>query len=301
MPNTPRYVVITPVRNEKDNLPSTIECFATQTIRPAKWTIVDDGSTDGTSAIADAAAAGHPWIHVIHRVDRGFRLPGQGVMEAFHEGLAATGDQEWDYLVKFDGDLSFEADYFERCFERFDRSPRLGIGGGMICWHDGNGLVVESMGDPPFHVRGATKIYRRACWAEIGGLVNAPGWDTIDELKANMLGWQTGSFHDLKVHQLKFTGSADGYWKNWVKNGLANYITGYHPLFMLIKCLKRAFTRPYGWAAAGLFCGFLKGYLRRIPRGVDAELLRYIRRQQMNRLWKRPSLWDATATNASHA
>ena len=62
------------------------------------------------------------------------------------------------------------------------------------------------------------------CWEQIGGLIKAPGWDTVDELKANMLGWETCTFRDIEIHQLKRTGSADGNWQNWIKNGLAKTI-----------------------------------------------------------------------------
>jgi glycosyltransferase involved in cell wall biosynthesis len=290
MNQRPRYIVITPVRNEEGNFPKTIASFVGQTIRPLLWVIVDDGSKDNTAVIADTAAKTHDWIRVAHRADRGFRQPGTGVVEAFNEGLARVDCADWDYLVKFDGDLAFGADYFEQCFARFEADPKLGVGGGLICSHGSNGLVGESLGDPAFHVRGATKIYRRACWEQIGGLFKAPGWDTIDELKANQLGWTSRTFRELKVHQLKMTGSADGKWRNWVKNGLANYITGYHPLFMLAKCVKRIAARPYFIGAAGLACGFLKGYIRRIPRVPDRALIKYVREQQLRKLTGRPSI-----------
>lgn len=291
MSSSIEYVVVTPVRNEENNFPHTVESFVAQTIRPAVWIIVNDGSTDKTGAMADAAALRHSWVQVVHRKDRGFRQPGTGVVEAFYDGMARVKDGTWDYLVKFDGDLAFEPDYFERCFERFDRNKRLGIGGGLICRRERDDLVAESRGDPAFHVRGATKIYRRECWEQIGGLIKAPGWDTVDELKANMLGWETCTFQELKVHQLKGTGSADGTWKNWAKNGLANYITGYHPLFMLVKCAKRIFSRPYGLGAAALAWGFFSGYLRHIRKIEDMELIHYVRRQQFRKLLLRPSIW----------
>lgn len=288
---SPRYIVITPVRNEENNFPQTLASFVNQTIQPALWIVVDDGSKDRTAAIADEAAAKHPWIQVIHRADRGFRQPGTGVVAAFNDGLALIGERTWDFLVKFDGDLSFSPDYFEQCFAKFDRDPKLGIGGGLICRAEAGGLVGESLGDPAFHVRGATKIYRHACWSQIGGLFKAPGWDTLDELKANMLGWTTLTFRDLKIHQLKDTGSADGKWTNWVKNGLANYITGYHPLFMLAKCVKRLPSRPYLIGAAGLSWGFLKGYLTRTPQVPDRPLIKYVRSQQLRKLTGRPCIW----------
>jgi poly-beta-1,6-N-acetyl-D-glucosamine synthase len=289
--SSPRFVIITPARNEEENIPHTIRSMVAQTRRPHRWVIVNDGSTDRTAAIIDAAARAHDWIVTAHRADRGFRQQGGGVIETFYEGLARVEREPWDFLLKFDADLSFEPDYFERCLRKFTEEPKLGIGGGMIS-HEVNGrLVSESPGDPAFHVRGATKIYRKECWAAIGGLIRAPGWDTIDELKANMLGWTTRTFTDIPLRHHRYTGSADGTWKNVVKFGLANYLTGYHPLFMFVKCAKRCFQRPYLVGAAGLAWGYSKGLLQGLDPVADRELIRYVRRQQLNKLLLRPSLW----------
>ena len=287
----PHYVVITPVRNEELNIQKTIESFVNQKILPSLWIVVDDGSKDKTGDIIDEAAAKYPWITAIHRADRGFRQPGTGVVEAFYDGYPIIGATSWDFLVKFDGDLQFQPDYFESCFARFAQDPQLGIGGGVECYETPAGWVGESLGDPLFHVRGATKIYRRACWEQIGGLHKAPGWDTLDELKANMLGWKTCTFRDHKILQLKRTGSADGRWRNWVKNGLANYITGYHPVFMFAKCGRRLWRRPYITGSAGLTWGYIKGWLTRVPRVPDKALIKYIQDQQLRRLTGRKSIW----------
>lgn len=321
------YAVITPVRNEQDRFAQTIASMIAQTLRPLRWVIVNDGSTDATGALADQAARAHDWIRVVHRPDRGFRKQGGGVIEAFYDGYALLTSElaprpsppgpdnpapcesqlsalsvsafeksvvagQWSFLVKLDGDLSFASEYFEQCLARFAGEPRLGIAGGRVYYRDNGQLVDDSPGDPAFHVRGATKIYRRECWEAIGGLLPGPGWDTLDELKANMLGWQTRSFENLPVIQLKPTGSADGTWRNWFKNGRANYVTGYHPLFMLSKCLKRLFSPPVVVGAVGLLCGFVSGYLRRAPQVADRELIQYLRQQQLNRLLFRPSLWS---------
>lgn len=290
------YIVVTPARNEQDHLAGTIQSMARQTVLPKVWAIVNDGSTDRTGEIIDAAARDYSWISAVHRNDRGFRQQGAGVVEAFYDGLARVQSEPWEFLVKLDADLSFEPDYFERCLRKFVESPRLGIGGGLICQQVANRLVCESGGDPAFHVRGATKIYRRACWEVVGGLMSAPGWDAIDELKANMLGWETRSFKDIPLQHQRYTGTADGTWNNYVKFGFANYVTGYHPLFMALKCLKRIFERPYLVGAVALAWGFVKGYLTNAPRVEDRKLIKYVRRQQMNRLLRRPSLWDGTTS-----
>lgn len=290
---SPSYVIVTPVRNEADTLPCTLAAVRAQSVRPAEWIIVDDGSSDGTAELLAEAARETPWIRVVHRQDRGARRAGSGVMEAFHDGYAQLETTDWEFLVKLDGDLDFAPAYFERCLARFGRNPRLGIGGGLVCL-PGTEARAE-FNDPPFHVRGPTKIYRRACWEQIGGLIRTPGWDTFDLVKANLTGWCTATFPELALYHLRPSGGAYGTWSNWTKNGFANYVVGYHPLFMAAKCARRVFQPPFGVAALGLAAGFVGGYLRGRPQVDEPAAIAYLRRQQLNRLRGRPSLWALPA------
>jgi biofilm PGA synthesis N-glycosyltransferase PgaC len=284
-----KYVVISPVRDEEAYLRFTIESMLAQTIRPVEWIIVNDGSTDGTASIIDQYAAQHPWIRPVHRANRGFRQAGAGVVEAFNDGLRALTTEYWSFIVKMDGDLTFESTYFQNCLEKFAREPRLGIGGGVICYIEDGVKRLEP--SPEFHVRGATKIYRRKCWEAIGGFWPAPGWDTMDEVKANRLGWETRSFTDLHLQHHRDTGTADGIWAGMVKNGRANYVCGYHPLFMLVKCFLRLPQRPYFIGSIALLYGYLTGYLKKIPQVNDLQTIRFLRRQQLGRLWGRETIW----------
>ena len=285
----PSYIVITPIRDEEQYLPLTIASMCRQTVKPIRWILVDDGSQDRTAALIDEAASQHSWITAIHRTDRGSRQAGSGVIAAFNEGYALVANQSWDYIVKFDGDLSFEPDYFACCLQKFEINPKLGIGGGTCCKMLGGTAVPEFSGEPPFHVRGPTKIYRRACFEAIGGLLMAPGWDTVDLVKANMLRWNTKTFPDIPLIHHRPTGGAYGSWSNWVKNGLANYITGYDPVFMAFKCIKRSVRQPR--SGFGLWYGFMSGYFRRIPKVQDRAMIRYLRGQQWRALTFRSNLW----------
>lgn len=284
-----RYVVITPVRDEEENLQSTIESMIRQTVLPQEWVIVNDGSKDGTGKIIDDYASRYPWIRAVHRADRGYRKAGGGVVDAFYDGYRALTCRDWDFLTKFDGDLTFDPDYFEKCFDEFYRDNRLGVGGGVICYVvDGIKRFEEA---PAFHVRGATKIYRKACWDGIGGFLAAPGWDTMDEVKANSLGWATRSFPRLHLNHHRNTGSADGLWPTLVKYGRANYICGYHPLFMLSKCCVRLFRKPYVIGSIGLMYGFVSGYITNVPQVDDPAAIAYLRRQQLGRLFGGETIW----------
>jgi poly-beta-1,6-N-acetyl-D-glucosamine synthase len=284
-----RYVVITPVRDEEEFVGATIESVSRQTVRPTEWVIVNDGSSDRTGEIIDRYAAEFPWIRAVHRSNRGFRKSGGGVVEAFYDGYRTLQSDDWDFVVKLDGDLTFSADYFEKCFAYFQSEPQLGIGGGEI-YHDlaGN-MTLET--NPKFHVRGATKIYRRACWEAIGGLWVAPGWDTIDEVKANMLGWATRSFPDLPLHHHRLTGTADGLIRDRIKHGVACYVSGYHPLFVGAKCVYRLFQKPYFIGSAAIWYGFVKGFITKVPQVNDARMIAYLRGQQLRRLRGLQTIW----------
>ncbi|MDE3108560.1 MAG: glycosyltransferase family 2 protein [Acidobacteriota bacterium] len=284
-----RYVVITPVRDEEKYIQATIDSVIRQTVLPSEWVIVDDGSTDRTGEILDQAAARIPWIRVLHRTNRGYRKSASGVMEAFNDGYNALRCTDWDFVVKLDGDLSFAADYFERCFAYFLNIPDLGIGGGGI-QHSLEGKI-ELEENPRFHVRGATKIYRRACWESIGGLWPAPGWDTIDEVKASMIGWKTCTFEDLRLLHHRVTGAQEGFLRDRVKHGVACYISGYHPLFVAASCLYRLPRRPYILGSAAVMYGFIKSYFNRPPRLEDRSYLAYIRGQQLRRLFGMQTVW----------
>jgi len=289
MNSHPGYVVITPVRDEEAYMASTIECVAAQTIRPAEWIIVDDGSKDNTGKIIDEYAVRYPWIRSVHRQDRGFRKAGGGVVDAFNDGYNALKCKDWKFIVKLDGDLTIEPDYFEKCFDEFERDPKLGVGGGVICYVVNGVKSFEAA--PAFHVRGATKIYRKECWDGIGGFWPAPGWDTLDEVKANSLGWNTRSFRNLHLLHHRETGSADGLWPTLVKYGRANYICGYHPLFMVSKCIVRLLQKPYILGSIGLMYGFVTGYLKHIPQVDDPATIAYLRSQQLSRLRGRETIW----------
>ena len=284
-----KYVVITPVRDEEDHIEATISCLSQQTIRPTQWVIVDDGSTDSTPRIIDGYAGQLPWIHAVHRSNRGFRKSGGGIVEAFYDGYRAVDCRDWEFIVKLDGDLSFSQDYFEKCFEHFRSEPRLGIGGGEIYHEIAGASRLEA--NPRFHVRGATKIYRRECWEAIGGLRQVPGWDTIDEVKANMLGWKSHSFAELHLVHHRLTGLAAGLLKDRVKHGLACYVAGYHPLFVAASCLSRLTQKPYILGSVALGWGFVKGRFTDLEPVEDTRFVKYLRKQQLRRLFGLETIW----------
>jgi biofilm PGA synthesis N-glycosyltransferase PgaC len=276
------YVVITPVRNEAEFIEKTIHSMIQQTIRPTEWVIVNDGSTDETAEIVARYAAKYPWIRLVNREDRGARQRGKGVVEAFYTGYETLA-QDYDFIVKLDGDLSFEPTYFESLWREFASNPRLGIaGGGVYEKLDGKNWVLE---DPSRdHVRGPTKVYRRACFEAIGGLVPALGWDGVDEWKAFTLGWEVQSFPELKVLHHRITGTATGSLKSRIEQGYGAHYMGYHPLFIIARGIWYMFMRPYLVGGMVMMIAYFLAGLRGQERLPAPSVIRYIRRTQLRKL-----------------
>lgn len=277
-----RYVVITPVRNEAGFIEKTIHSMTQQTVRATEWVIVNDGSTDETAEIVARYTTEYPWIRLVHREDRGTRQRGKGIIEAFYAGYETLTCQDYDFIVKLDGDLSFEPAYFESLLRGFASNPKLGIaGGGVYERLDGKNWVLQATRD---HVRGPTKVYRRACFEAIGGLVPALGWDGVDEWKALTLGWEVQSFLELKVYHYRFTGAATGPLESRIEQGYGAHYMGYHPLFMIARGIRHMFTQPYLVGGLAMIIAYFVAWLRGRERLPDPAVMRYIRRTQLRQL-----------------
>lgn len=82
----PRYVVISPVRNEEKYINRTLDAIIAQTIKPSEWVLVDDGSSDKTGEIITQYSEKYEWIRKINLKDRGYYFSGEGVARSFMEG-----------------------------------------------------------------------------------------------------------------------------------------------------------------------------------------------------------------------
>jgi len=278
------YVIISPARDEEDCIERTIKCVIGQTIQPLEWIIVDDGSLDRTADIAQSYTGQHPWIRLVCLPDLGKRQRGAGVVSAFYEGYERLEHQDYDFIVKLDVDLSFDAVYFEELFRRFAGSPSLGIAGGALyIFRNGRWLLDKA---PLDNVLGPTKVYRRECFEQIGGLVRSLGWDAIDDLQAQLLGWQTRTFGHLVVLHHRPIGKRSGAINAGLEHGKGAYFMGSHPLFVLARGVYRmGRDRPLIIAGLGILLGYFGSWIRKEPRIDNSELIAFLRRKQLRRLF----------------
>jgi len=278
-----KYVIISPVRNEEKYIEKTIQSVINQTIKPIEWIIVNDGSTDNTRVIIEDYAKKYAWIKVINRLDRGYTLVGKGVMEAFNDGFRNITCKDWRYIVKLDCDIVLARNFFEILFRRFSENKSLGIAGGTSYVLEKGKFCEEKM--PIFHPVAVARVYRRECFEDIGGLPKVLGWDTIDILRAQMKGWETKRCEDIKIIHLRRMSSRKGLWEGKIRTGRNFYITGYHPLFLIARSIYRLKEKPYIVESVGVIYGYIKSWLKREKLVVTDEEKKFLRRQQLKRLF----------------
>jgi glycosyltransferase involved in cell wall biosynthesis len=258
--------------------------MVSQTIRPIRWVIVNDGSTDRTGAIARRYAAVHDWIEVVdmpERRDRSFAAK----VHSFNAGYAKVKALDYEIIGNIDADISFESDHLEFVLQRCAEDPRLGVAG-TVFEEEGYSSAADSF-EGQHHVPGQFQLFRRRCFEEIGGYVphKAGGIDWIAVTTARMKGWRTRSFREKAFFHHRTLGTAErGRLRSLFSYGQKDYYLGGHPLWELFRVGYRLAKRPYllGGLAVGL--GYAWAWLSRIDRAVSADLMRFHRKEQMRKL-----------------
>ncbi|HUB24624.1 MAG TPA: glycosyltransferase family A protein [Tepidisphaeraceae bacterium] len=278
-----RYLLISPCRDEARYLRRTLDSVAAQTVQPEAWVIIDDGSTDGTSAILEEYARRLPYLRVVRRSDRGGRAVGPGVVEAFYDGLQTVRIEDFDYICKLDMDLDLPPRYFEALILRMESNPRIGTTSGKPWFvHPKTGALVPEICGDEMSV-GMSKFYRVACFKEIGGFVRQVMWDGIDCHRARMLGWIAESIDQESVrfiHLRPMGSSHKGIWTGRLRMGFGQYFMGTSPLYYLAVIIFRLPTYPILIGSMGMLWGYFRSWLKGLPRYDDLEFRRFLRSYQ---------------------
>jgi glycosyltransferase involved in cell wall biosynthesis len=275
IPHRLTYGIVTPARDEAARLPVLVDCLRKQTIRPDRWVIVDNGSSDGTGELGSALARTDGWIAVLDApVSAPEPVRGGPVVAAFTLGLAALPPSV-DVIVKLDCDLTFGERYFERLLDAFEANPNLGIASG-VCLELRAGTWRPLHGTRS-HVWGAARAYRRECLNAVLPLEQRQGWDEIDALKAAVHGWRVGTVDGLYFRHHRPEGERDGALRRWVDQGKTAHYMGYRPSYLLVRAAYQATRDP---RALALLAGYGRATLERTPRWSDSLAREHLRRQQ---------------------
>jgi len=286
-PGPQDYVLITPVKNEAAYIGATIESILQQTVLPRCWVIVSDGSTDDTDAIVSRYAAGHRFIQLIRVETTAGRSFGSKA-QAVQRGVEELSDTPYGFLGNLDADITLEPGYYARLLREMAQNPHLGLASG-VCWDKtpaGFDCITISLN----HAVGAVHFFRRACFEAVGGYrpVSVGGMDSIAVLTARMKGWQTRCFRDLPVYHHKPVDTAGGRKAAAIayRAGMTEYHIGTHPLMALAKAMRRWRSKPVGISIFIRMFGYTKLWFSWKKRDAPDELVRFLKREQLGRLWR---------------
>ncbi|MFY1047262.1 glycosyltransferase [Chryseobacterium sp. GP-SGM7] len=224
-----RFLIIIPAHNEENNLPFTLDSLQRQSCKDFKVVVVNDGSTDGTSDVIKKYTETDTRFETIN-LQKSSHQPGSKVVAAFRNGLQTQNLNEFDIICKFDSDVILETNYLQSVANAFVENPDYGLVGGLLYIEKNGGWVYEGNSNK-HHVRGPMKAYRRECFLQMGGLRETLGWDNIDAILLQNLGWKEVVLSDLHVKLIKVKGAdytikpADYYGRYFYFLGLNRFLT----------------------------------------------------------------------------
>jgi len=277
-----KYIIITPAKDEGKYIEYTLKSVCAQTLKPYKWIIVNDGSTDNTVAIVRKHQMKYSWIKLVN-IKNKFekRLSGKKVIRAFYHGYNTLTNHDYEFIVKLDADLILPENYFEKVSIAFQDNPRIGLCGGY-CVIEKNGRLIKER-TAKNHIRGPIKAYRKQCLGDIGGLKPVLGWDGLDEMSANYLDWEIKQL-PLQVIHLRETSKEYKPLLYRFHYGMVYFRTGYGLFLALLKSLFWGFKKPYLVGGVAFSIGFITAFIRREKKVGDKDLRKFFRRFKYNRV-----------------
>jgi glycosyltransferase involved in cell wall biosynthesis len=297
------YILVTPCKNEGENLPNLVLAIKAQSIKPKLWVIVDDGSSDNTSSVISAAQSTHEWIYSLNLPERPGYM-GKHIAYVCNQGFnfaiehCKRRNVHYDFIGLIDADNIPEKNYFEKLIKEFEKDPTLGIASGISAYADVPSILKELREKKP-HLNvisnefwalfgsskvqiqkayydkpmGSARLWRSKCFHETGGgyqITHAP--DAVSNVKAKMRGWETKRFNNAKVIERRIT-AVEGDLKGGMRLGKIDYFLGRPPYYSLLRSAKFGINNSplYG-------IGYMYGILTSMINGEkigDPEVLEY--------------------------
>ena len=210
-----------------------------------------------------------------------------GNVYAIVDGVHHVQTLPYEFLAILDADIILPPDYCEWILAQFRADPNLDVASGIYENLVGGRLwkVLNDRRSTPK----ALQVFRRTCFEQIGGYLplTRGGEDTCACVMARMHGWRTWSFSQVKAVHQRPTGlrNARGLLRARFMQGLCEYGLSTHPLFMILKSLRRCFLEsPLLLGGILRLSGYAYGYLKREPCQIPAEVAAYARHEQMDRV-----------------
>ncbi len=298
----PDYNLISPVKNEEENINDLAKCVIDQSQKPQAWVIIDDGSTDSTPELLKKLCVEYGWIHSFRMSEKSERTFGKHFAKVLSTGFdkSLKISNRVKYLAKADADARFHDETFERIINEMEKRPDLAIASPNLMTlkksidvsalkqpqrilNDKNLVIYSSENrvDEPFD---EIRIYRKSFLNEIGGFPITDASSDIIHAKAIMNGYEVAHIEDVWGCLVRETNTTlENMYEMGKFHGYRAYIQYYHPLMLLARIFFCMFSKPvYG---IGHISGYLQAFINQEERINDPDVIEYYRKERFKKLF----------------
>ena len=129
---------------------------------------------------------------------------------------------------------------------------------------------------------GSARIWSKKCFDETGGYAYTFSPDSVSNVKAKMLGWDTERFTNAMVIE-RVGLIVQGEWQGYKKRGTADYYIWY-PLFLaILRALKWSIAKPHYRGIAYLY-GYFISFFNNTERLEDNDIKKYNQKIRPNEI-----------------
>lgn len=269
--------IVTPVKDEMDNLPKIFSAISALNNRIHTWIIIENDSVDGSKEYLDSVDCPETVenLIVLHRdtANTGYEL-GFKYSRIINYGFDYIKNlpeyEQVDFVGILDCDCFPEPDYYDKLVEIFLSDDQIGIASGLL---KVDGYVQRAAKDFP---RGCCRLWRRATLDSAGYVIGMSA-DAISAIKAIQSGWKCAVVSDGYVH-CREVGGRVGY----DYYGESAYYRGETLLFTLLKCASLFVADPV--KSIGYARGYFSSLLTKKERISDSDVLEYSRGKIIRKL-----------------
>jgi glycosyltransferase involved in cell wall biosynthesis len=278
-----KIAIVTPVKNEIENLPGLIESIENQSIPMFLWVIIendsDDGSREFLEGMSKPSNVANFQLHHISftskEYDIGFKYSSV-IQFGFTTIKSLDLYDDIDFIGILDSDSFPEKDYFAKLADALDQNPKMGLTSGVLHFRAGKKDSFLKN-----HVRGSGRIWSKACF-EVAGDYYGFSPDSTTLSKAKILGWDPKVIRDAVFYSRPATNRVNMEFSG--KSSYYRHVPFYYVLFVSFFYLLTGKFRN----SSGYIRGYLKSYLSKAKRLEDPLLKKYYRMILLRKL----GLWS---------
>ena len=281
------YILVTPAKNEGNNLPELIQSIVHQNVKPVAWFIVDDGSDDETPHILNKVTSEYSWIHSLRLDTKGAYDIGEHYASVCCRGFeyafkyAERNNIQFEYIALSDADMIYPEDYFHQILLFLRNKSEYGIASGNLLIKDEKQCIYKEsvvlLGDD--YPIGTGRVWRKETFEETNGYIVTKSPDVVSDIMALLNGWKIKRLADVKCYQTRDTGGKINLWDGYFNRGTrayylnANFLSLFNVIvdIMLISRQKNSMTKSLAF-----FCGYFQSFIQREDQIENDEVKRYI-------------------------